>query len=98
MGGIIHPYYRYRRNPPVQYDVERYDCSTGFWEVYKSFRVEWNMIKGWLRTRPDYTDLTGVKKARREAYNLASNHNWRIVEVKDMGRRYTIWDRGWITL
>ena len=102
---IRSPFLRFMRNPPAKYEIEWYNMGTGFWTVVRSVDVIWPVktVRGWFRTKTvtDYSGRKPIEIARRLVYDDLRMvlRGARIVEVKDTGHRYIIFQEGkWLTL
>lgn len=96
------PYFANLRRPPEKYLVETFDDSTGFWVVCQVIPVVWpeKSVRRWFRRRlvkdvGNYEVIVAARRAARIAV-LAQRGRRRIIEVKDNGRYYRIWEEKWL--
>jgi len=102
-------YLKSLNRPPNKYVVEKFDNHIGFWIRVFTKTVRWNSkpSRKWswryFATIPcfieDFTDKTPVIEARRAAHSVAvDNKDSRIIEVKDNGCEYVVWQGKWTDL
>ncbi len=101
-----------KRRTPKHFSVEVFDSQTGYWETVNTIRLWWPrkeqhhrfLCFHWSRKKTLVGDEHTIKKVRRAVHEVAvyyakTHQDCRIIEVKDNGVCYIIWENGtWITL